>query len=229
MGLAVLVGAVVQAGIGFGIVVVAAPLVIVFAPELMPGSMLMCGFFLPMIQLPAGPRHIDWPVLRAALASRLALTPVGVWIVAALSVRAISVMVALLVLAVALLSVTTLRVESRPRNALMAGAITGISGTAAAIGGPFLAMTLQHETPERIRSTLAAFFAFGSCTSMLALAIGGEFSTEQALAGLLFVPFLAVGYLAGAPVRRWLGAGRMRTFVLGFCVLASLSILIRAV
>ena len=56
--------------------------------------------------------------------------------------------------------------EPRPRNLLLAGALTGISGTSAAVGGPFVAMTLQHEPAARIRATLAAFFTVGSLVSM---------------------------------------------------------------
>ena len=72
LGSAVLVGAVVQGSVGFGIVVVAAPFVIWVAPELMPGSMLVCGFVMPLLLLApalAGrrPGH-----LAPALAGRLA-------------------------------------------------------------------------------------------------------------------------------------------------------------
>ena len=43
LGTAVLVGAVVQGSVGFGIVVVAAPFVIWLAPELMPGRCWSAG------------------------------------------------------------------------------------------------------------------------------------------------------------------------------------------
>ena len=45
---------------GFGIVVVAAPFVVWLAPELMPGSMLICGFVMPLLQLTRRWRDIDW-------------------------------------------------------------------------------------------------------------------------------------------------------------------------
>ena len=72
LGSAVLVGALVQGSVGFGIVVVAAPFVIWAAPELMPGSMLVCGFVMPLLQLTTRWRDVDWVSLRAALAGRLA-------------------------------------------------------------------------------------------------------------------------------------------------------------
>lgn len=48
------------------------------------------------------------------------------------------------------------------RLAVVAGGVSGVTGTAAAIGGPFMAMVLQHEAPTRLRSTLAVFFTAGS-------------------------------------------------------------------
>jgi uncharacterized protein len=228
LGLAVLVGSLVQSGVGFGIVVVAAPFVIWLAPELMPGSMLVCGFTLPLLQLTTGPRDIDWVSLRSALGARILLTPVGVWLVVVSSTRLISALVGALVLISALVSAYAPAFEARPRNLIAAGALTGISGTSAAVGGPFVALTLQHETPVRIRSTLAAFFTVGSLVSIAGLAVAGELTREQLLSGLCFVPFLAVGYALSGPVTRRLRPESMRVAVVGFCVVAGLSILLRA-
>ena len=88
-------------------------------------------------------RDVDWTSLRAALAGRLPLTPVGVWVVAVSSPRLIALLVGVLVLVVALASAYAPGSSSRaPRNLFLAGALTGISGTSAAVGGPFVAMTL---------------------------------------------------------------------------------------
>jgi len=228
LGAAVLVGAVVQGSVGFGIVVVAAPFVIWVAPELMPGSMLICGFVMPLMQLSTRWQDIDRTSLRAALAGRLLLTPVGVWVVAVSSTRLIAVMVGVLVLAVALATAYAPAFEPRPRNLFLAGMLTGISGTAAAVGGPFVAMTLQHEEPAQIRATLAAFFTVGSVVSLAGLTIAGELTREQLWWGGVFVPFLVVGYVLSGPVVRRLDAGRLRTAMLWFCIVAALSIILRA-
>ena len=228
LGTAVLVGAVVQASVGFGIVVVAAPFVIWLAPELMPGSMLVCGFVMPLLQLRGTWRDVDRVSLRAALAGRLLLTPVGVWVVAVASTRLIAFLVGLLVLTVALATAYAPAFEPRPRNLFVAGMLTGVSGTAAAVGGPFVAMTLQHEEPARIRATLAGFFTLGSAASLAALGFAGELPPEQLWWGAVFVPFLVVGYVLAGPVVRRLDQGRLRTAMLWFCVVAAVSIMLRA-
>lgn len=229
LGLVVLVGAVVQSTLGFGIAVVAAPMVVMAAPELMPGSLLVLGFVLPVVQLLTQPRDIDTRLLGRALLWRVALTPVGVLLVSVLPAAGIAAAVGLLVLVCVGLSLVRVDATATPRNAGLAGAITGVSGTAAAIGGPFFALVLQHERPERIRATLAAFFVVGSAVAMLGLAVGGEMTSAQLRAGLLWVPFLLAGHALAGPVRRRVDHGRMRTGVLSLCAVASVVVLVRAV
>ncbi len=228
LGGAVLLGAVVQGSVGFGIVVVAAPFVIWAAPELMPGSMLVIGFVMPLLHLVTRWRDVDWVSLRAALAGRLLLTPLGVWVVAVSSPRLIALLVGVLVLVVALASAYAPQFDANPRNLFVAGLLTGVSGTSAAVGGPFVAMTLQHEDPAMIRATLAAFFTFGSVASLLGLVIAGELTGTQVQWGLIFVPFLVVGFFAAGPVIRRLDGSRLRVAMLVFCVVSGVSIILRA-
>lgn len=228
LGLAVLLGTVVQSTLGFGLAVVAAPAIIVAEPELMPTSLLLLGFALPTMQLLTQPRDIAWRLLGWALGWRLLLTAPGVWLVAVLPAAGIAAVVGVLVLVSVVLSLVRLEATATPRNAALAGAITGVSGTAAAIGGPFFALVLQHEAPDRIRSTLAAFFVVGSTGSLAGLALGGQVTADQLRAGLVWLPFLVVGLLLSGPVRRHVDQRRMRAGVLALCVLASVVVLVRA-
>lgn len=228
LGFALFAGAFVQSSIGFGMSIVAAPFVVVFAPELMPCALLVTSFSLPIVQLAHAPIDIAWRSLSWALLGRLLLTPVGVAVVALLSVRAISVIVAVLILLTVATSLTTIRIRNTSVNAGAAGALAGVSGTATSIGGPFLALVLQHEKPERLRSTLAAFFLAGSLVSAAGLAVAGEFTRHQLVSGLAWIPFLLLGYAAAAPLRARLDTERLRRAVLAFCVVAGVSIIGRA-
>ena len=114
-------------------------------------------------------------------------------------------------------------------NAAAAGAVSGVSGTAAAIGGPFLALVLQHERPERVRSTLAVFFLAGSVLGLVGLRAGGQLTAQQVLVGGLWVPFVLLGYAAAVPLRARIDPDRFRRIVLGFCVVASVVVIGRAV
>jgi uncharacterized membrane protein YfcA len=229
LGPALLAGAFVQSAIGFGMAVVAAPFIIVVAPELMPGALLVTSFSLPVVQLLHGPRDISWRPLGWALGARLLVTPLGVAAVAVLSVKAISVVTGLLILLTVAASVTAVDLRATPANAAAAGAVAGFSATAASIGGPFLALVLQHERPTRVRATLSAFFLVGALMAVTGLAVAGEFTTRQLVAGVLWVPFIGLGYALAGPARARLDRERLRRAVLVFCVVASVSVIVRAV
>ena len=229
LGLAVLAGATVQSTVGFGMAVVAAPAVVLVAPELMPAALLVPSAVLPVVHLARVERDVAWRPLGWALAARALLTPVGVVVVALFSPRLIAVLVAALILLTVASSVRTLEVRPTPRNAALAGAVSGVSGTAAAIGGPFLALVLQRERPERLRSTLAVFFVAGSALGLGGLAVGGQLESRQVLAGSAWVAFALAGQALAGPLRRRVDPTRFRRLVLGFCVVASLAVIVRAV
>lgn len=227
LGIVVAIGALVQSVVGFGIAVVAAPVVVTLRPDLMPTAMLVVALALPAWELATGERDIDWKLLGPAVVGRLALLPVGVWLVAAASAGAISVIVAVMVLVAVGASVSRLRVRARPAPAFGAGVLTGISGTAASIGGPFFGLVLQHERPARVRSTLAVFFVVGVSTSLLGLAVAGEVSSDQIRAGLGWIPFVVLGAACARPLRTHLDRDRMRRGVLFVAALAGVLVLVR--
>ena len=218
-----------QSTIGFGLAVVAAPFVVLVAPELMPAALLVPSLALPVLVLSHADRDIAWRPLGWALGARTLFTPVGVAVVAWFSPRAIAALVGVLILVTVALSVRTIDLRATPRNAAVAGAVSGVSGTAAAIGGPFLALVLQHERPERVRSTLAAFFVAGSLLGLSGLFLGGELVREQLVAGVVWVPFALLGYAVSAPLRARIDPEKFRRVVLAFCVVASLTVIARAV
>src|SRR5256885_2052864 len=99
-GIAVVLGALVQSGVGLGLGVVAAPVVTLLDPALMPGSMLVAGAILPVFILAREAGHTDWPGVSWALAGRIAGTAAGVWLLTAVPVQALGVLVGAAVLVV---------------------------------------------------------------------------------------------------------------------------------
>lgn len=227
LGLVVAVGAFVQSSIGFGIAVVSAPFVVVLRPDLMPTSMLVCAFVLPVLQLASGPREILWRPLGWAVGARLVATPLGVWLVASTSTDAIALAVGILILVTVIASVVAVDIRLTRGSAMGAGAISGVSGTAASIGGPFFALVLRHEPPDRLRATLAVFFIAGSVMAVAGLSLAGAATSEQIRAGLMWTPFVLLGHVVAGPVRQRLPAAAVRKGVLLFCVVASVSVIAR--
>lgn len=227
LGLVVGVGAFVQRIAGFGLAVVAAPFVVMVAPQVMPAALLFVVLPLPVLEMARAHRDIRWGPFGWAMAGRLATMPLGVWLAANASHTVTSLLVAGMVLVAVAGSLTRWRVRPSSGIALGAGALTGISATTASIGGPFFGLALQELTPQQARSTLAPFFLFGSLSSLLGLAIGGQISADGLRAGLAWLPFMAVGALAAQPLRHSIDTVRFRHSILALATVSALAVIVR--
>jgi uncharacterized membrane protein YfcA len=227
-GLAVVVGTIVQSGVGLGLGLVATPIVTLADPSLMPGSVLVTTSLLPLLTLTRDLRFADWQGLSWALSGRVVGTPLGVWAVAVLSKRFIGISVALMVLLAIGLTARSPRFTANRTTLLTAGLIGGATGTATSIGGPPLALLYQRESGSRVRATLGVFFSAGAVLSLGTLAVVGELPQRQVTAGLALVPFLFVGFALSNPLRRFLDRGRMRTAILVVASASALILLVRS-
>src|SRR6266536_3043432 len=205
-GVIVTCGALVQGGAGFGLGVLAAPALTLLDPSLMPGALLVAAAVLPVFNFAHEARHTDLRGLSWAFAGRLAGTAAGV--------------------AVAL-TATKVRVVRNPGTLMSAGFVAGATATAAAIGGPPIALVYQREAGPRIRATLAVFFCAGSDISRGALASAGHLPGRALAAGGGLVPFVVAGFALSGPLRRYLDSGRMRAAVLGLATVAAVVLIVR--
>ena len=222
-GIAVVLGALVQSGIGLGLGVVAAPVVTLLDPALMPGSMLLAGAVLPVLILAREVRHTDWPGVSWALAGRVVGTAAGVWLVTAVSVQALGILVGGAVLAVIAAGGLGRELPRNRWTLVGAGVVSGTTGTATSIGGPPVALLYQRDHGARVRATLSLFLCVGNSLAIAALAVAGRMTARDVEAGLIFLACAAVGLAAATRFRRFLDAGRIRPAVL---VTASVSAII---
>jgi hypothetical protein len=149
-----------------------------------------------------------------ALTGRVAGTLGGIWVLAAVSLRALGIVVGGMVLAVVVLSVRSAVVPSNRATLLTAGVISGVTGTATSIGGPPVALLYQTESGPRVRATLSVYFAVGNTLALCALAATGHLPGRDVVAGLVFAGCAAAGFAVAAGLRGFLDAGRTRVAVL---------------
>ncbi|MFC6885072.1 MULTISPECIES: sulfite exporter TauE/SafE family protein [Actinomadura] len=227
-GLAALLGAVVQSSVGLGVGLVATPIVTMLFPALMPGSILVAACVLPLATLAKEVAHADLKGLGWAFGGRLAGTPLGVWVVAAVPARALGAAIGGVVLAALATTAWSARVPRNPATLVTAGLVAGATGTASAIGGPPIALLYQRESGPTVRATLAVFFTVGALISLVTLAAVGRLPFRQVTAGLALTPFVLAGFAAAGPLRRYLDAGRMRTALLVVVGLSAVVLVVRS-
>ncbi|MGH3922074.1 MAG: TSUP family transporter [Pseudonocardiaceae bacterium] len=229
VGLVVALGALVQGAVGYGMALVAAPLLALLDPALVPVPLILLTSVHAVLAVIRDGRHADWAGIGWAMLGRMPGTGLGVLAVVALSQRLFSLVVGLFVLVCVVLSLLTWRPRPRPRSLLLAGIASGIGGTAASIGGPPIALLYQNETGPRFRGTIGGYFVLGSLTSIAALAAVGQVTSESLASTALLTPFLLAGFALSGPAGRILDRGWTRRAVLAVAAASAVLLIGRAV
>jgi uncharacterized membrane protein YfcA len=223
---AVVAGAIVQGSVGFGMNLVVVPVLALVAPDALPAVAVMLG-------IPIGAamaRHELHAVDRRGVAwiftGRVPGTLVGTAIVVAVSSGTLEVLVGIAVLLAVAMSLAAPPIPVRPATMAAAGAVGGITGTAAGIGGPPLALLYQHHEGPVIRSTLAASFLLGTALSVTTLAIAGEVSWSQVALALVLAPATIIGSRTARRAARFLDAGYVRPAVLTFAAVSATVVIV---
>ena len=224
----VAVGSLLQGAVGFGLSLIAAPLVTLIDPALVPGPLLFAALVLPILTARRDRSWVDLRGVRWALVGRVPGSVLGAAVLARLSPRLMSLAVGLVVLAGVAMTASGVRLRPRGRTLLVAGVLSGFMGTTAAIGGPPIALVYQHAEGPRLRGTLAGYFVVAAMISIAVLAAAGRFGRHDLLAGLALLPGVVLGYAASHRVARWVDRGFTRHAVLLVSTLAALALVLRA-
>lgn len=230
LGLVIFVGAVVQSVAGFGIGVVAGPIVALLAPQLMPEALLVAAAVLPLVTLSSEGSHADLHGLRWALLGRLPGMILGGWVVASIAATQLSFVVGVFVLLAVTVSLVTARrgfsIKRTPATLGVAGAVSGFSGTSVAVGGPPMALVYQDAGGPQIRATLAAYFAVGSVLSLITIFALGGGSVAAVAFGLASAPIVLASHFVAS---RWRNVAPrpIQMAVLGLAAFSAACLLIR--
>lgn len=226
---AVLIGSAVQSSVGIGLGLVAAPVVALLEPSLMPGTVLITTAILPFMTLASEWRHVDLRGIGWALAGRLLGVAGGVWVVTALSPKTLSMAVGAMVLVAIAVTLSKVHVRATPATLGTAGLLSGVSGTATSIGGPPMAIVYQNEPGPRVRSSLSLYFIIGVAVSLIALRAGDHLGRDVILTGLGLLPFVLVGFGLARPLRRHVDGRLLRYGLLGVAGLGAMVLLAQSV
>lgn len=219
----VAVGATVQGIVGFGLNLIAAPLVGIVEPRLVPSTMVVVAMPLYWSMARRERHAIDWPLIGWISVGRLPGIAVGAALVSRIPHDRLSVLVGAVVVAAAALSFAAPDVSTTPVTAMTAGLIAGAMDTTAAVGGPPLALLTQHRAAAEIRSTLAVAFPIGTVLSIAALAAAGKVEWWHLEMAVLLAPAVLGGAAIGAAIARRLGGASIRPAVLTLAALAGIA------
>lgn len=212
--LVILLGAVVQGSVGFGVAMIAAPYVMWVLPETVPTTLIILGGSMALTTVAQEWREVDLRDLVVALLGRLPGILVGTWLLLVASTQVLGVLVGGIVAVAAALQWRAIRITKTAPNVAVAGFFSGASATVSGVGGPPLAMVLAGERGPRVRATLGAFFSVGAALSLTSLALTGQVTTTQLAHAAALFPAMLLGALLARPLARYIDSGRTRSAIL---------------
>jgi uncharacterized membrane protein YfcA len=224
---AVLAGAFVQGSVGFGVNILAAPVIALVEPDALPAALILAALPLAAGMLVREHGAIDGDGLRWLVVGRLPGTVLGVLVVATLPADGLSVVIGALVLAAVAMSAVAPPPAVTRTSALAIGALSGAMGTASSIGGPPAALLYQHHPGTVLRSTTAALFVFGTLLSAAALAVAGEVTADDVVLAVVLTPAIAGGLALSHVFAGRIDAGWLRPGVLVVAAVAGAATMLR--
>lgn len=207
---AILVASCLQASIGFGMGMLAAPIVALVDPSLLPGTLIMLAAAVTLAVTVRERDDIDLSGTGWALVGRVPGTIAGGLLLMVIPERALAILLACVVLVGVGLTSFGWMPLPRPRNLVLAGATSGVLGTTTAIGGPPMALVWQRTTGARLRGTMSGFFLVGSVMSIAVLAATGAVDAHTFRMCALLLPAIVGGYVLSRFVNGWLTPSRQR-------------------
>ena len=168
-------GALIQGSVGFGLAVISAPVLLMIAPEFVPGSLMTSALVLCSLIAFREREAIVPSEVAVSSVARLAATIPTAMLVGVIDQRAFSMIFAVAVLAAVGVSMSPYRLPFTHRNLAIASAISGITNTLTAIGGPPMALVYQGQKGSHLRATMSAIFTIGTLFSIVSLSVVGKF------------------------------------------------------
>ncbi len=223
----VFLAAIVQAGLGLGFGLLAAPLLALVNPELVPAPTLILGFLTAGWGVLRERQGITWSEVGIGSIGRAVGVSVAAIILANITDRETFILMFGVMIAIAVgLSVSGWRIPFSGGSLVSMGAVSGLMGTITSVGSPPMALVYQNHPAKSARPTMAAFFMIGCAFSLIGLAIAGWAGWQDLLLAALMLPPM----FAGLAVIHLLGSrfdGHFRMFLLGISGLAAMVLIVR--
>lgn len=213
-----------QGAIGFGVALLSAPVIALFDPTLLPGSLILVVTGLTALGVLRDRAAVDVKDAGWAVAGQVPGTVAGALLVAALSARTL----ALVLAGTVLLSVCGWRPRPRPAAVVVAGAASGLLGTATSIGGPPMALVWHGSSRARMRGTMSAFFLVGAVMALVALTVVGSIDRRTVLFAAALLPAMVLGFAVSGAVNARINRRIVRQVGLVASALGAVLVLLRA-
>ncbi|OAN18317.1 permease [Photobacterium jeanii] len=226
--LMIFIGSYVQSTIGFGLAIVTAPILFQISPAYVPGPITITALFLSLINAHKFRANISIKGLGYALIGRIPGIIAGGALLYFIAPKVLSLWIGGIVLAAVAISLMPIRLQPTNGRLAVAGFFSGLFGTSTGIGGPPMALLLQHQQADLIRANLSAFFVVSSLLSLIAQVPAGHMGMQHLYLSLPLLPASFLGYVLAMRTVNRINKKTIRIVSLGVCCLSASAAIISA-
>lgn len=227
--LIVFLGALTQSLIGFGLAVVASPLLYIVDPQLVPAPVIAMGFSIALLTLVRERGHLEFNGLQYALIGRVPGGFIGASLLLFAPQPILGLSIAAIVTVAVILSLYKFSLPVNKKTLFGAGVVSGIFGNIAAIGGPPMAILLAGKDASQFRAALSAFFIFSSMIALCILAVTGLLEIKHLWLSLMLLPSVILGYLVAGKVVGRIDKHKTKMATLVLCAISALVLTVKSV
>jgi len=225
----VAVASCVQGSIGFGLAVLAAPLLVLIEPEFVPAPLILNGMILVVLLAYRERKTVDsngvkWMAIGCVPGSAIAAVVLTV-----VSASGFRIMFSILVMMAVVLSAIGYSIRLTRVNIFTAGVLSGFMGTTSSIGGPPVALIYQNLSGDRFRGTLSTYFCVAGTFAIIALILAGRCGKDELLLALVVLPGLLIGLAFSKLTAGMLARRSMRPAVLILSAVSAIAVLVRTI
>ena len=224
---ALLAGACLQGVAGYGIGTLAAPLLFLISPALVPAALILNAVVLTVLMLLRNRAALQVRQVRFAIGGGVAGTILAGITLSLISPKGFELAFGVLILLGVALSAGGLRPALNARNSILAGAASTYMGTITAVGGPPIALIYQSQKGPLVRANMSAFFLVASFFSLGALVASDYLGVQELQLFAVTFPGVLIGFwLSGKLVNRMPFDG-LRPVILCIAAVAGVAALVR--
>lgn len=187
-------GATVQGVFGFGINLLAAPLLVLVAPQFAPGPVVLASMVGSALVAARGRSSADRRAVGWALVGRLPGTAAGAMVVVAAAGARLRPVVGLVVLVAVGISLLGRQVRRRPSTLIGVGIASGVMNMVAGLGGAPFGLVCRDMPGPTLRSTLASYVLAGGALSTIALVVAGQLGLTALRLTAVLMPGVLIGF-----------------------------------
>lgn len=226
---AVMLGATLQSLAGFGVAVIAAPVLVLIDPDFLAAPILLFGCLLSLLNTLRYRKKLRIHKTKITLFGRLVGSVVGVCLLGILAPQFFSVGFSFLVMLSVALTYRKFEVTHSSRNLMIAGFFSGVMGTTTGVGGPPIALAYQNSPLPNARAELGLFFLIGTIVSLALLALSGHISAKQLQLTWPLIPAIFVGFALSTLLEQYFKPHYLKPLIAVLSVISSVMILVKTI